>query len=244
MEVDLDSVVTYDGEYHKFGSVGIASFYPVVEGYKETALVGVRLNFMDPLGMHGGHLMVGVSPWSDLPDEEKIHAKFSYGHFPWTIEASYNRGDFYDLFGPRRTSRKGYAVTLERHDWLLSDKPRSLEYRLFAGWFGDLDETPFFQDIPSTFDQMGTAMAELTYKNLRGTIGGVDREKGYSWNARVAGDFVNEEFYTKIMGRFDVGVPTGIIDHSSLWLRTYAGYSWGEPTNTFASFFFGGFQNN
>ena len=38
--------------------------------------------------------------------------------------------------------------------------------------------------------------------------------------------------------------PDTGIEHSSLWLRTAAGKSWGDRDNAFANFFFGGFGNN
>ena len=38
--------------------------------------IGVRWNFMDPLGVHGGDAVVGWSPES--PDEEQLHAKLSH----------------------------------------------------------------------------------------------------------------------------------------------------------------------
>jgi hypothetical protein len=54
---------------------------------------------------------------------------------------------------------------------------------------------------------------------------------------------VNNEFYSLFRGRFDVGIQTPV-KHSSIWLRTYAGYSLGDQEDTFANFFFGGFLNN
>ena len=242
-EVDLDSVVTYEGDYSKLKNITIASMYPVVEGYKSTGTVGLRLNFMDPLGLHGGDITASVTPTSNVPDDERFHARFNYQHFPWKFNATYNRTDFYDFFGPRRTSRKGYTASISRHNWFIADKPRFLEYEVSLSYFGGLEETPFFQGVTATYDELTTFHAELDYERLRGTIGGVEKEKGVTWNLGYAGNYVNQNFYSLFRGRFDLGIRTPV-DHASIWLRTYAGYSLGEPDDTFANFFFGGFQNN
>ena len=48
----------------------------------------------------------------------------------WRAELSWNRSDFYDLFGPTKRSRKGYAAKLG-YDWLLIyDEPRTLDVHL------------------------------------------------------------------------------------------------------------------
>jgi hypothetical protein len=241
--VDLDSVVTYRGSYNKVRSVTVASAYPVVEGYKHFGAVGLRLNFMDPLGMHGGSITASYTGGSHIATDERLHARLDYRHFPWTLEATYNRADFYDLFGPRRTSRKGYSVSLSRNDYIIIDKPRFLEYTVTAAYFGDLEEVPFHQDVPATYDELATLYAALDYKRVRKSIGAVDEEKGARWNLGYAGNYVNDQFYSRFRGRLDLGVHTPL-DHSSVWLRGYAGYSLGDPEDTFANFYFGGFQNN
>jgi hypothetical protein len=120
-EVNLDSLTTYRGVYHNFRSITAASLYPVAEYYKSYTTIGVRWNFMDPLGVHGGDIVAGVSP--EAPDKEMWHVKGVFHHFPWTLKAAYNRSDFYDFFGPTKVSRKGHGVVLERSDYLIADKP-------------------------------------------------------------------------------------------------------------------------
>jgi hypothetical protein len=71
----------------------------------------------------------------------------------------------------------------------------------------------------------------------------VDDEKGLRWSLTLDANLVNEDFYTKGTGELDFGVMTPI-DHSSLWLRSAAGYSRGDRDDSFASFYFGGFGNN
>ena len=241
--VNLDSLTTYDGEYHKFRSITTASLYPIVEAYKSYTSIGVRWNFMDPLGLHGGDIKVGVSPTSSLPDKELVHAAFIYRHFPWTLKAAYNKADFYDFFGPRKTSRKGYGVGLIRSDYLIADKPRFLEYTIDVAYYGGLERLPYNQNILATFDSYAAASAGLNFKRTQSSIGSVDEEKGIKWGLNLEGNLVNDDFYTKGIAELDLGFLTPI-DHSSIWLRNVGGYSRGDRDDSFASFYFGGFGNN
>ena len=241
--VNLDSVTTYHGEYHKFRSITAASLYPVVEAYKAYTSIGVRWNFMDPLGLHGGDMVVGVTPNADFPDDERFHAKLNYMHHPWTLRAAYNKADFYDFFGPTKTSRKGHGVVLERSDYLIADRPRYLEYTVNVAWYGGLERLPYNQNVLATLNEYGAASASLDYKRLQRTIGAADDEKGIRWSLLLDANLVNEDFYTKGTAELDFGFLTPI-DHSSIWLRGAGGYSRGNRDDSFASFYFGGFGNN
>jgi hypothetical protein len=242
-EVDLDSVVTYRGPYHKFGSVTTSSLYPITEQYKVYPSVGLRWNLMDPLGLHGGDIKLGVSPSSDLPDDERVHAEATYRHFPYTFRTVYNPADFYDYFGPTKTSRKGYAFMAQRHDYLISDRPRSLEYTIDLAYYGGLQQLPYNQNVLATFDSYTALTGSLDYKRTQSSIGAVDAEKGIRWSLALDLNLVNSDFYTKGTGELDLGFLTPL-DHSSIWLRGAAGYSRGDREDSFASFYFGGFGNN
>jgi hypothetical protein len=172
-----------------------------------------------------------------------VHARLSYRHFPWTIRAAYNKADFYDFFGPTKTSRKGHGVVLERSDYLIADRPRYLEYTVDVAWYGGLERLPYNQNVLATFAEYGAASASLDYRRTQSSIGAVDAEKGIRWSLMVDANLVNEDFYTKGTGELDYGFLTPI-DHSSVWLRGAAGYSRGDRDDSFASFYFGGFGNN
>src|SRR6185436_15890508 len=51
-----------------------------------------------------------------------------------------------------------------------------------------------------------------------------------------------ERYYPRLYAAYDAG--TILWDHSSLWLRSAAGYSFGSRSNTLAYFYFAGFGNN
>jgi hypothetical protein len=242
-DVNLDSVTTYHGSYSKWKSISLASAYPVVDKYKDWAAIGVRLDFMDPVGLHGSELKVVWTPSSEIPSEERWHAMFKFSSWPWTLNAAWNRSDFYDFFGPTLTARKGYLVTLNYQNTFIADKPRYLDYNIFLGQYGELDELPFAQGVPATYDQFTTGSVNLDFRNQRRTIGAVDYEKGVKLGGRYTGNYVETTYYSQVAAYGDYGLATGLM-HSSIWVRGYGGYSWGDPDDTFANFYFGGFGNN
>jgi hypothetical protein len=71
----------------------------------------------------------------------------------------------------------------------------------------------------------------------------VDEEKGVRWDLAFLGDRVQGRSFPKGYASLDLGTALPI-RHSSLWLRSAAGYSPGDRKEPFANFFFGGFGNN
>src|SRR6185436_1682328 len=137
---------------------------------------------------------------------------------------SLNRADFYDLFGPTKTSRKGYSISLGRSKVLLYDQPRRLTFHAEGTVAGNLDQLPEYQDVPVVVDSLITGSADLSWSNVRGSLGRVDDEKGRLATAVVRVDRVNGSFFTRVRGTFDAGLLTPI-PHSSIWVRSAAGFS-------------------
>jgi hypothetical protein len=71
----------------------------------------------------------------------------------------------------------------------------------------------------------------------------VDHEKGYRWELVANVDEAGGDTITRFQGGFDFGfaLPLG---NSSVWLYNSAGVATGNPQNSLASFYFGGFGNN
>jgi hypothetical protein len=71
----------------------------------------------------------------------------------------------------------------------------------------------------------------------------VDDEKGQLWSGVVHTDYVNDRAFLRLFGHYDWGIalPAG---HSSVWVRTAAGFSPQSALEPFANFYFGGFGNN
>lgn len=248
-DVNADSLTTNTGTYRAARNFKLDNFYPVVEGYQDAAgtnavAAGLRFNLSDRIGATGLELTTSYSPDERLDPYERLHARAVFRHWNWTLSGAFNRADFYDLFGPTKMSRRGYAVALKYAGNLFLDGPRSLGYTLQAANYGGLAILPEFQDVAASFDKLSSVSADLAYQSLRRSLGAIDDELGSTWNASLRGNYVNEVLYP----RASMDAAKGFllpIDHSSLWFRAGAGSALGpDRDDPFAQFFFGGFANN
>ncbi len=241
--VPIESMVTGTAPYRPLRRLGLESVYPMVQGYKDDFAVGVHARFSDPLSLNVASVTASVSPSTDLPAEERLHLRADYRRFDWTAHASWNDADFYDLFGPTRTSRKGYEVGVAHTKLLLFDEPRRLALTLDGTAAGHLDQLPQYQNVPVRVDRLYSFGGDLTYADARASLGNVDDEKGVRWSLVSQNDIVDSKLFTKAHATYDRGMALPIA-HSSVWIRSAAGFSPQSPDEPFANFFFGGFGNN
>ncbi len=242
--IDLDTLTVAAGKYNSLGSLRFASVYPVVEGYKDFPAYGFRFNLLDPLGgIDKLDITATYTPHRILPSEERLHLGFDYHHWNFSLFGTLNGTDFYDLFGPTKTSRKGYSIGVEYGDYLMYDKPSKLEYTLKAAGYGGLEKLPDYQNINASFDKFAAFSADLAYSRLLRSLGAVEYEEGILWKLASRVNAVNGKIYPRFYATSDIGfiLPW---NHSSLWFRNSLGYSIGERAEPFANFFFGGFGNN
>jgi hypothetical protein len=251
--VPLDSMIRWSGPYRPLGQIGLASMYPVVEGYKDAAAYGLRMNFSDPLSMHAFDALASYSPDARVPESERWHTSFGYRRYNLTANVRTNGASFYDLVGPTRVSRKGYGAKLGWNRMLVRDLPRSLELTAGVSGYGGLERLPDFQNVATSpgFDKLLSGHAQLTYKNLRASLGAVEFEKGIKWQLTavtngvrfVRGAESTWRGFPLFSGTLDTGLPLPL-GNSSVWLRQAAGWSPGDRDEPFANFYFGGFGNN
>jgi hypothetical protein len=243
-DVPLDSLITSRGRYGSIGGMRLESVYPVVQGYKDFAAVGLRANVSDPLFLTRASLTASYTPDSDLPEEERYHVQGELQRYDWTLGFQVNGADFYDLVGPTKTSLKGWAVGVGYNRSLVYDLPRRLDLEADVTYYGDLDRIPDYQGVPTNFtDELATRL-RLRYQDYRHSLGHVDEEKGLAWELGFAGDRVKGEVFPKLYSSLDLGLALPI-KHSSLWLRGAAGWGPGDDRDEpFANFYFGGFRNN
>ena len=241
-KIPLDSLVKYRGPYRPFG-LNLDSLYPVVQGYKDSAAVGMRFNVSDPLHLNRFNVSAAYTPGGSLPSDERLHVDARFERYDWSARFRWNAADFYDLFGPTKTSMKGYSFGVGYQNSLIYDQPRELTLKADATYYGNLDRLPDFQNVSTAYDTLFALRAKLRYQNQRHSLGHVDEEKGHSWEFGFAGDYVNGNAYPKVWGTWDAGFALPI-RHSSIWLRSTAGWTPRETGEPFASFYFGGFGNN
>ena len=229
--------------YKLAGGLQLESLYPIVQGYKDTGAVGVRVSLSDRIRLNRAHIAASYSPFTDLPASERIHLEAGYERFDWRAHAALNKADFYDLVGPTRTGRKGYIVGLGRSTTLLYDEPMRLTLKLDGSVAGNLDRLPDFQNVAVDVDRLGMFDAVLEFSDVRKSLGAVDAETGTLWTVAAQAAAVDRDVFSHLRGTVDRGIalPAG---HMSLWLRQAAGFSPHDREQPFANFFFGGFGHN
>ena len=241
--VPIESLITRTGPYSPLKRLGLESLYPVVEGYKDSFAVGVHVRLSDPLSFNGATLTASVSPGRNVPADERLHVRAEYRRYDWSAHAAWNNADFYDLFGPTKTSRRGYDVGLAHTKLLVFDEPRRLTLTLDGRAAGRLDQLPEYQNVPVQVDHLYSFGGVLSYTDVRSSLGNVDDEKGVRWSVTSRNTAVASSLFTKVHATYDQGVALPI-RHSSIWLRSAAGFSPQDAAEPFANFYFGGFGNN
>jgi hypothetical protein len=244
--IPIDSLITAQGPYHGSRHISVISAYPIAQGYKDHGAAGVQLGFSDPGYVHTIDLSLSYSPNPHLPDAERLHAKLKYERPGWTFTARHNAADFYDLFGPTKTSRKASSLGISRSFNLLDDSPRSLDLSVNTAGYINLERLPYAQNVAAEFDKLWSTSVKLEYRNQRASLGAADYERGWRGELDLLNNFADERSFPLIWGELDFGLPF-VLKHSSLWLRNAAGFSPGadpEDGVSFENFFFGGFGNN
>lgn len=243
LTIEIDTLTDFAGVYDGFNNIRINSAYPIIDGFKDFTAFGMRLNLLDPLLMHDMNLSATYTPHKILPSNERFHISLNYGYWGWKFSASYNRSDFYDLFGPTKTSRKGYSIGLIYNDRLLDDNPQIFEYTFGATSWGGLERLPDYQNVSASYDRYITGNIKLNYRNLRRSLGAIETECGVRGQFNTLDNYVNGKHFPRLYATGDYGFMLPIY-HSSIWLRSSLGYSFGEQSEPFANFYFGGFGNN
>ncbi len=217
--------------------------YPVLQGYKKTGGLGYRANWSDALGFANVALVAAVTPAQGLKLKEQGHAELSGNYLGYSGSLSWNRSNFYDLFGPTERSRKGFAVKVADDIPLIYDRFEHLDLRFEAAHYNGIDTLPTAQNVASTVSTLTTVGTSLTFVNLRRSLGAVDEEEGIAAVGALRGNIAPRVRTIQARGNVDAGLALPWA-HASLWSRSYAGVAGGDRSNTLAPFYFGAFGNN
>ncbi len=253
--------------YYKSGKQMTLNYaYPIVVGYKNNVGVGYKFNFKDPFAFRELDFSISYTPkdWtnglieneSELSEEEQLHSSLRFSAVRssgflsgnYDLHASYNKANFYDLFGPTQRSRKGLNFGLDYSNSIVYDPPSILDVNLgFSGYYG-LDQSPEFQQISFTEDEFNTNLfydirGSLSFSHVKRSVGAVDGEKGVISSLALSSSISEGNFYPKAYGNFDFGIQLPI-KHTSLWVRNSFGNSFSEKINPFTRFGFASFGNN
>ena len=241
--VDYEKEVIRQGPYKPVQHLGLDNAYPVLQGYKNSIGLGYHANIGDPLGLLNIGVTAAYTPTGDLSGNQRGHFDVTAQYLAWRGSLAWNRSDFYDLFGPTKRSRKGFAAKLGYDDLLIFEDPRKLVLSYDVEYFDKIDTLPNAQNVGTPFTRLLTAQIGLHYGDLRQSLGAVDDETGIAWDIILKGNQVKGDTPAQLRGNFDYGIPLPLA-HSSIWLRSSAGASSGKRDDPVANFYFGAFGNN
>jgi len=241
--VDEEKLITRHGPYQPLKQTEFVNAFPVVQGYKDNFGVGYHWSFLDPLYYSGAGITAAYTPGNKLPANERTHIELNGGYLGWRGSVSWNRSDFYDLFGPTKRSRKGLAAKAGYDDFRIYEDPRRLTLSYDVEYYDKIDTLPNAQNVSSGFDRLAIAQFAARYTDPLRSLGAVDDEKGTAWDVVLKASRVPGETSVQLRGSFDYGFELPL-PHSSLWLRTAAGASSGDRNVSIANYYFGAFGNN
>lgn len=257
-QIDVEELITYEGAYVPGNLIKVNYAYPIITGYKDYIGIGYRINFSDPLTFREIDIAFSYTPktWENgitsdtstvaLEDDELLHLSLDakFGRYSWS--ASFNGTDFYDLFGPTQTSRKGIFLRFDFNNSIIWDPPKKLDLNLGLGGFYGLEGSPFFQNLEEKGfenDFYLTLNGTLSYSYQKASLGAVDYEKGFKTSLRAASAFSGGKLFPLMIGTFDYGIQLPG-KHFSVWFRTAAGNAFSSDVNPFTRFGFASFGNN
>lgn len=251
-KVEFGDVYHQITEYKPIKSLKFTGAYPELSGFRDkeawnhvTPVLGYRFQFSDAVGLHTLKMSVGLSPWSHNDLKHQFHADLTWTFWNWTVNAAWNKSDFYDLFGPLQTSRKGWqtSVAYDRKYTLIS--PFGWNWGAMVAAYGGMDALPMFQnvEVDADINSFQYASAYIGASKMRGTLGSIIREEG--WQAQLIGStyLAGGKLFPALSLTADKGwlLP---LQHTSFWLRSALGANFGDRNSAFGNDYFGGFRNN
>jgi hypothetical protein len=221
----------------------LQSMYPIIQGYNDSQAGGLRFDFGDSLGLSRIVATLAYSPDTALPLKQRFHTSIEASYWDWRVSGYFNRADFYDLFGPTKVARRGFGLIGEKRKNLLYDSQRKLDLTLKLAGYSGLDRLPDYQNIVASHPSFLSASAGLEYSNLEQSLGAIENEKGVAWKVDAREDYTFPKSFPGVWAGYDRGFLLPL-RNSSVWIRSSAGGAFGNASDPFANFYFGGFGNN
>jgi hypothetical protein len=234
---------TYAGFYRPLRNIELQSAYPIAQGYQDSKAGGVRLDFGDSLGLSHITTTVSYSPDNPRALRDQIHAGVEARYWDWRLSGYFNRADFYDLFGPTKVGRRGFALVGEKRKNLIHDSDRTLDLNLNLAGYSGLDKLPDYQNVAASHTRFIAGTAGLVYSDLQKSLGAIEDESGVRWSMTGQINDTFPKIFPNVWGEYARGFLLPL-RNSSLWVRSSAGGAFGDAADPFANFYFGAFGNN
>lgn len=227
--------------------------YPDISGFTDrnsfnnvTPVLGYHFSFYDPLSAFRINCFVGASPWSTNDWKNRVHASADVKYYNWTFNAAWNPCCFYDLFGPRRASRKGYSFSLAYNRNHTMQLPFRWSWGAAIAHYGDMDALPLYQEISvdENITSFQTVNVHINGGRVNGTLGAISGESGYRFAASAYSYIANGKLFPSIDASGEIGTRLPFGEHNAFWAKGAVGQSFGDPASALGNSYFGGFRNN
>ncbi len=227
--------------------------YPDISGFVDrrawnnmTPVLGYHIDFYDPLSLASLNVFLGTSAWSNNDWKNKFHVSAELKWWNWRLKAAWNPTNFYDLFGPLRSSRKGYYAQLSYNRTYSLQAPFTWSYGWSVAHYGDLDALPLYQEISvdDGITSFQTASFYITGSKTYSSLGAIVAEEGYSWDVSAYTYLADGKFFPSVNATWAQGTLLPFGRNNSGWLRATVGQSFGDSDSSLGNDYFGGFRNN
>lgn len=229
-----------EGEkYHGLFNLQKTAFIPTIASYAQQTALGVYWEMKDPLEEHRLFVKTGISQSPDSGYDIHLNSAYEYRDI-FKIGLQHLPTSFYDLANQREVRRVNNGIFTEYKKLWLFDRPKTLEQWFSIGW-NQWKYDDFGKESTEKTLSYGTGFQGI---NLRSTIGSVDAEKGYEWNANLRKTHLTDDFATNattLFGEFNWFTPV-FVPHNIFRVQTAAGKSWGDFIGA-GRFYFEGFGN-
>lgn len=251
-EIAFNDVFDSINVYHPLHRMRFCGFFPEISGFTDpqswnnmTPVLGARFKFSDLLAINTLSMSLGVSPWSNNDVKNRFHADLQWKFNRWTLTAAWNGTDFYDLFGPIQSSRKGWQIVGGYENKFKIKAPYVKTYGFNIGAYGDMDALPLFQNVKVDENINAFEVTRAYWRIEKGqrSLGAIMPEQGWSFSANAYSYLAGGKLFPLL----DIEGSAGWLlpwRNSSFWIRTYAGQSFGNQNSVFGNNYFGGFRNN
>lgn len=252
-QISFGEIYDSISEYKPLRELKFQGIYPDISGFTDrkswnnvTPVVGCHLAFYDPLSLCSIKFFAGTSPWSNNEWKNRFHVSAELKYWQWKLRAGWNECCFYDLFGPRRSSRNGYSISLSYESANTLQMPFQMTYGGSIAHYGDMDALPLYQEVKVDEDinSFQTLNLYLQGGKVRGSIGAQTPEQGYRFGVNTYTYLANGKFFPSADISFDKGflLPVGL--HNAFWVKGVVGQCFGDSKSSLGNIYFGGFRNN
>jgi hypothetical protein len=221
--------------------VSLANAFPVLQGVQSYVGVGYHANIEDSLGFARFGVTAAIRRPNNFDGNQHAHIELTGAYLGWRAALSYNRSDFYDIFGRPSAAAK---ATPRSSATTTPSSGTSRGGSIFAGPRVLRQDRHAAERAKrrNAFTRLVQGQVGLHYTDVRRSIGAVDDEKGISWSLDAKGSQAQ-------------GTDSAAVGHVEPWLsRSFAALvdlaayrrrgANGDRSNSLANFYFGGFGNN